>query len=153
MGQVKAANISVKALQQELIALNNSSTKHDDWLGMIFKSFDTFQSSLKKFMHNVTKKVDNIEDYNLGGTATVTGIPDHLILERKIEDLDMYCIDVHLCIDELEPLINAGGDELQIDEVIIHSNQYLKARLVATDGEGVDFGGFICPYNILTHIQ
>ena len=99
VGQVKAANISVKALQQELIALTNSSTKHDDWLGIIFKSFDTFQSSLQKSMKTVTKRIDNIEDYNLGGTATVTGIPDHLILDRRIEDLDMYHIDDHLRID------------------------------------------------------
>ena len=47
MEQVKEAAISVKTLQQELIELTNSSTKHDDKLGMIFNSFSTFQYSLQ----------------------------------------------------------------------------------------------------------
>ena len=60
-----------------------------------------------------------------------------------------YC----LCIDGLDSGINSGTDELQVGEIIIRSPQDLKAHLVAADGEGVDFGGFVCHYNILTHIQ
>ena len=50
----------------------------------------------------------------------------------------------------LESHINAGADEMRVSEVIILSPQDLKAHLVATKCEGVDFGGFVCPYNILT---
>ena len=42
---------------------------------------------------------------------------------------------------------------MQVGEVIIRYPQYLKAHLVATNGEGLDFGGFVCLCNILTHIQ
>ena len=42
---------------------------------------------------------------------------------------------------------------MRVGEVIIRSHQYLKAHLVATKGEGVDFGGFVCLYNILNHTQ
>ena len=58
-----------------------------------------------------------------------------------------------LCIDGLESRINAGADELRVGEVIILSPQYLKAHLVATNCEGVDFGDFFFPYNILTRIK
>ena len=58
-----------------------------------------------------------------------------------------------LWIDGLESHINAGADYLQVSEVIIRSPQYLKAYLVATGGEGVDFGGFVFPYNIITCTQ
>ena len=64
----------------------------------------------------------------------------------------MYRITDHLWIDGLESYINAGSDELQVGEFVICSPQDLKANLVATNGEGVYFGGFICPYNILTRI-
>ena len=49
--------------------------------------------------------------------------------------------------------MNTGDDELQVGEVIIRSPQDLKSHLVMTNGEGVDLGGFVCPYNILTRIQ
>ena len=52
-----------------------------------------------------------------------------------------------------ESRINAGADELKFGEVVIRYPQDLKAYQVATDGEGVYFVGFVCPYNILTHIQ
>ena len=65
----------------------------------------------------------------------------------------MDCITDRLHIGGLESRINAGADELQVSEVIIRSPQYLKTNMVATNGEGVDFGGFVCPSNILTHIQ
>ena len=60
MGQVKAAEISVKTLKHYLIELNNSSTKHDDKLGMIFNSFATFQYSMQKFIQTFTERVDMI---------------------------------------------------------------------------------------------
>ena len=44
-----------------------------------------------------------------------------------------------LCIGRLESRINSGADELQVDEVIIYSPQDLKANMVATNCEGVDF--------------
>ena len=87
VGQVKTAEISVKNLKHYLIELNNSSTKHDDKLGMIFKSFATLQSSLHKSIQIVTKRVDKIEASKLGGTETVTGLPDQLIFERKLKEL------------------------------------------------------------------
>ena len=80
VGQVKAAEISVKTLKQEVIQLNNSSTKHDDKLGMIFNSFATLQSSLHKSIQIVTKRVDKIEASKLGGTLTVIDIPEKMIL-------------------------------------------------------------------------
>ena len=58
-----------------------------------------------------------------------------------------------LCIYGLESRVNSGTDELQVCEVIIRSLQDLKTHLVATDDEGVCFGVFVFPYNILTHIQ
>ena len=58
-----------------------------------------------------------------------------------------------LCIDGLESRINAVTDNLRVGEVIIHSPQHLKANLIATNCEGVDFGGLLCPYNIPTFIQ
>ena len=45
-----------------------------------------------------------------------------------------------LRIDGLESRMNTGADEMQVSEVIIHSPQYLKTHLVATNSEGVDFG-------------
>ena len=64
-------------------------------------------------------------------------------------DCSYYC----LCIDGLESRINAGADEMQVGEVIIISHQDLKSYLVVTNCEGVDFGGFVSPYNILTRIK
>ena len=58
-----------------------------------------------------------------------------------------------LCIDDLESRTNAGCDDVQFGEFIIRSLQYLKAHLVTTNSEGLDLGGFVCPYNILTRIQ
>ena len=110
---------------------------------MIFKSFATFPSYLHKSIQTVTKRVDKIEAKNLGGTATVTGLPEKLILERKVEELDMDRINDCICINGLESHTTAGADELQVGEVIICSPQYLKAHLVMTDGEEVDFGGFV----------
>ena len=57
-----------------------------------------------------------------------------------------------LHIDDLESRINVGVDNIQVGEVIIRSPQYLKSNMFATGSEGVDFGGLVCPYNILTHI-
>ena len=83
----------------------------------------------------------------------MTGIPEQLILERKIEELDMYRIADHLCVDGLKSGINAGVDDLIVGEVITRTPQDLKAHLGTPDDEGVDFGAFVCPYNILTHIE
>ena len=82
----------------------------------------------------------------------MTGIPEQLILDRRIEELDMYQIADHLCVDGLKSRINAGVDDLIVGEFIICSPQDIKARLGKPDDEGVDFGAFVCPYNILTHI-
>ena len=153
VGQVKAAEISVKTLKQEVIQLNNSSTKHDDELGMIFNSFDTYQSPLQKSIQTATERIDNIEASKLGGIETVTVIPEQLILERKVEELEMDCINDRLRIYGLESRINAGANELQVGEFIICSPKYLMAYLVATDSEEVNFGVFVYPYNILTRIQ
>ena len=76
-----------------------------------------------------------------------------MILERRIEYFDIDCIDDCLCIDDLESCINSGAYELQVGEFIIRYTQYLKAHMFATDGDGVDFGGFVCPYNIVTLTQ
>ena len=83
----------------------------------------------------------------------MTSLPVKLILESEIDELKMGCITDRLHIDGLESLINAGADELRVCEVIIRSPQDLKANLVANNCEGVDFGGFVCPYNILIRIQ
>ena len=120
---------------------------------MIFNSFSTFQSSLQNYIQTFTKRVDNIEASNLGGTETVTGIPEKLILERNIEELEMDHITDCLFINVLDSRTNAGADEMQVGEVIICYPQYLKAHLFTTDGEGVYFRGFVWPYNILTRIQ
>ena len=42
---------------------------------------------------------------------------------------------------------------MQVGEVIICSPKDFKAHLVMTNCEGLDFGGFVWPYNILTRIQ
>ena len=86
-------------------------------------------------------------------TTICRGLPEQLILERKIEELEMDRISDCLRIDGLESRINAGADKLRVGEVIIRSPQDLMAHLVATNCEGVDFGGLVCPYNILTRIQ
>ena len=65
----------------------------------------------------------------------------------------MDCIAGQLCIDGLESRISAGADELRAGEVIIPSSKDLKAHLVATNCEGVDFGGLVRPYNIPTRIK
>ena len=72
--QVKEVDIYLKTMQQELIELTNLSTKHDDDLGMIFNIFDTFQSSLQKYIQTVTERIDMIEASNVGGTAVATGL-------------------------------------------------------------------------------
>ena len=112
---------------------------------MIFNSFATFQSSLQKSTQTFTERVDIIEASNLGGTVMETGLPDQMILERKVGELKMYPITDRLCINDLESRINVGADNLQVSEVIVRSPQYLKTHLVATNNEGVDFGGFIYP--------
>ena len=81
----------------------------------------------------------------MGVTATATGLPEKLILERNAEELEMGCINDCLCNNSLESCINAGDNELQVGEVIIRSPQYLETKMVATGGEGVYFGGFVCP--------
>ena len=58
-------------------------------------------------------------------------------------DIDYITDCIHIV--GLESHINVGADKLQVGEVIIISPKDLKAHLVATDGEGVDFGGFVCP--------
>ena len=65
----------------------------------------------------------------------------------------MYRITDCLHIDVLESRINSGADEIQVSEVIICSPQDFKAHMVATDGKGVCFGGFVFPYHILTRMQ
>ena len=122
-------------------------------MGVIFNSFYDFQSSLKKSIKTVTEPVDSVEASNLVGKTMVTSIPENLILERKIEELEMDHIADFLCSDGLESRINAGADDLQVGDVIIRSTQYLKAHMVVTNCGGVDFGGLICPYKILTRIQ
>ena len=74
------------------------------------------------------------------GTTTVTSLPTQLILKRKLEDLDM---------DRIDDCLSTHG----LKSCIIRSSQYLKSHLVVTNCEGVNFGGFVCPYNILTRIQ
>ena len=111
--------IPIKNLQQELIELAKLSTKHDDELGMILNSFSTFQSSPQKLIWTVTDRVDLTEDSKLGGTEMSTGLPEKLILESKVEELDMDHINDRLRIDGLESHINAGTDEMQVGEVII----------------------------------
>ena len=129
------------------------STKHNDKLGMIFNLFSDFQSSIQKSIQTVTERVDRIKASTLVETKIVTSIPEKLILERKIKLLAMYRISDRLRIDGLESCINAGIAELRVGEVIIWSPQYLKAHLVATNCEGMDFGSFVFPYNIPTRIQ
>ena len=84
MVQVKAAESSVKTLQQKLIESDNASTKYYDELGMIINSFAIFKSSLQDSIQNFTKHDDKIEASNLGGTSRVTGIPAQMILERNV---------------------------------------------------------------------
>ena len=67
--------------------------------------------------------------------------------------MEMDRITNRLHIIGLESRINSDSDELQVSEVIICSPQDIKENLVATDSEGEYFGGFVCPYNILTCIQ
>ena len=80
MGKLKVAEISIKTLQQELIELTNSYNKHDYKLGMIFNSFDNFQSSPQKSIHTGNDCVDMIEASNLGGMVMAADIPGQLIL-------------------------------------------------------------------------
>ena len=54
--------------------------------------------------------------------------------------MDMDCITDRLHINGIESRINTGANDLQVDEVVIHSPQDLKTHLVATNGEGVDLG-------------
>ena len=51
---------------------------------MIFNDFSTFKSSLQKYIQNLTERIDKIDTSNLGGTLTVMGIHDQLILDRDI---------------------------------------------------------------------
>ena len=81
--QIKAEEISVKTLQQEIM-LTNLSTKHNDKLGMIFNSFSDFKSSLQKSIHTVTEHVDRIEASTLVVSKIDTSINENLILERNI---------------------------------------------------------------------
>ena len=83
----------------------------------------------------------------------MTSLPEQMILEKKIEELDMELIADRLCIDGLDSRINSGTDEMRVGEVIILSPQDLKAHMVATNCGGVYFIDFVCPYNILTCIQ
>ena len=105
----------------------------NDELGIIFNSFSDFQYSLQKYIHTVTKRVDTIEAYILVGTTMMTSFPEQLILERKIKELEMYCIADRLHIDGLDACINAGTGELQVGEVIICYPQEPKAHMVATN--------------------
>ena len=120
---------------------------------MIFNLFSDFQSSIQKSIQTVTERVDRIKASTLVETKIVTSIPEKLILERKIKLLAMYRISDRLRIDGLESCINAGADELLVGEVIARFPQDLKSHLVVTNGEGVYFGVFVFPYNILTRIQ
>ena len=120
---------------------------------MIFNSFSAFQFFLQMSIQTVTERIDSIEDSTLVVNETVTSLPEKMILENKIEELDMDRIADCLRIDGLESRINTGADEMRVDEVIILSLQDLKAHMVATNCEGVGFGSFFYPYNILTRIQ
>ena len=122
-------------------------------MGIIFNSFSAFQYSLQESIQTVTKSVYRIEAYNLVGTTTVTIIPEKMILESKIEDLNINCIADCLFIDGLESFINTVAYKMRLGEVIISFLQDLKSHLVATNREETDFGGFVCPYNIITRIQ
>ena len=110
---------------------------------MIFNSFSGFQSSLHNYIHTVTKRVDSIEASTLVGTTTMTSLPEHLILDRKIEELETDRIADCLCIDGLDSRINDGADEMRVGEFIILSPQYFKSHLVATNCEGVYFVGLV----------
>ena len=122
-------------------------------LGMIFNSFSDFTSSLLKSIHTVIEGVYRIEASTLVGTTTVISIPENMTLERNIEELDMDRISDRLSINGLDSRINYGADELRVGEAIIISSQDLKAYLVTTNCGGMDFRGFVCPYNILTCTQ
>ena len=56
---------------------------------MLLKGFSVFQSSLQKYSQTVNERVDSIDASTLVGTTTVTSIPDQIILERNIEELEM----------------------------------------------------------------
>ena len=86
---------------------------------MIFNSFYTFQFSLQKSIQTVTERVDSIEASTLFGVTTMKSFPEQMILDMKIEELEMDCIADCLCIYVLESCINAGADEMQVGEVII----------------------------------
>ena len=100
---------------------------------MIFNSFSAFQFFLQMSIQTVTERIDSIEDSTLVVNATVTSLPEKMILENKIEELDMDRIADCLRIDGLESRINTGADEMRVDEVIILSLQDLKAHMVATN--------------------
>ena len=72
--------------------------------------------------------------------ATRTVLPKQLTLKRKVEELEMDCINDRLRIYGLESRINAGANELQVDVVIIFSPQDLNAHLSVADSEWVDLG-------------
>ena len=110
---------------------------------MIFKNISTFQSYIQKYIQTFINRIDNIEASKFGGMTMVTVIPEQLILERKIEELDMDRIYDHLHTNGLESRINDGADELRFCEFIIRSPQEIQAHLVATNCEGVDFGTFV----------
>ena len=69
-----------------------SSTKYYIELGMILNSSATLQSSPQKSIYTFTKCVDIIEASILGGTSTLTGLPEKIIVESKIEELEIYFI-------------------------------------------------------------
>ena len=62
-------------------------------------------------------------------TTICRGLPEQLILERKIEELEMDRISDCLRIDGLESRIYDGADELRVGEVIIRSPQDLKSNM------------------------
>ena len=63
---------------------------------MIFNSFSDFQYSPQNSIRTIDGVVDNIKAYTLVGTTMMTGLPEQLILERKIDELQMDRITGHL---------------------------------------------------------
>ena len=81
---------------------------------MIFNGFSGFQYSLQKYIQTVAERLDRIKDSILVGMTKMTSLTEQIILDRKIEELDMDRIADRLHIDVLESRINAGDDDLQV---------------------------------------
>ena len=98
-------------------------------VGNDLQHFSGFQFSLHKSIQTVTENVESIETSTLVVTTTMKNLHEKVILERKIEELEMDCIADLLRIDGLESRIYDGADELRVGEVIIRSPQDLKSNM------------------------